>query len=178
MAYRSPSCLPSFLPPPSSLPISNLSRMPWRGLLVVSGLRTLDRNVTHDIRVTAVETDGDNRMDLWPQVFSAHCLAYELPVLRPVQEWVRRHQPPICTFMSDRLRDPNENAVNNTTFRSLSRLLYENQTVALSPWPDHSRFPGAGIIIFPTENTSSLLIGAMFLASPFPDFVAPSYATP
>lgn len=36
--------------------------------------------------------------------------------------------------------------------------------------------PGAGIIIFPAQNSSSLLVGALFLSTQFPDFVvgAPS----
>ena len=50
-------------------------------------------------------------------------------MLREVQAWTKRHAPPICTFLPDRLRDANDNVVNQTNFRSLSRVLFENQMV-------------------------------------------------
>lgn len=46
--------------------------------------------------------------------------------------------------------------------------------VAIAPWNAHDRLPGAGIIIYPAQNSSALLVGAIFLTSPFPEFVAPS----
>lgn len=91
--------------------------------------------------------------------------------------------------MPDRHRDPNINTVNQTTFRSLSRILFETQTVsiedkffdrpidgvcefkvAVSSWGSDD-IPGAGVIIFPAQNSSSLLVGALFLTDPFPAFV-------
>jgi len=72
--------------------------------------------------------------------------------------------------MPNRLRDPNATTVNQANFRSFSRILFENQMVALAPW--YGRIPGAGIIIYPTQNSTALLVGAIFLSSPFPEFVA------
>jgi hypothetical protein len=55
MVFRLPTHLESFLPPPSQqVPQSK----PWRGTLVVN-LRTIDKGITKELRVTAVETDGD-----------------------------------------------------------------------------------------------------------------------
>jgi len=98
---------------------------------------------------------------------------HDRPLLGQVQDWVRRHAPPLCTFMPDRLRDPSATTVNQANFRSFSRILFENQMVALAPW-HHGRVPGAGIIVYPAQNSTALLIGAIFLSSPFPDFVAHS----
>lgn len=42
--------------------------------------------------------------------------------------------------------------------------------VGISSWGSDA-IPGAGVIIFPASNSSSLLVGALFLTSPFPDFV-------
>jgi hypothetical protein len=56
MVFRLPTHLDSFVPPPPELvPQSG----PWRGTLVVSGLRASDKAATQDLSVTAVETDGD-----------------------------------------------------------------------------------------------------------------------
>lgn len=52
--------------------------------------------------------------------------------MRDMQAWVRRHKPPLCTFLPDRLRDPAETATNQAQFRSLSRMLFENQMVSAS----------------------------------------------
>lgn len=56
MVFRLPTHLDSFVPPPSEVvPQSG----PWRGTLVVSGLRASDKGTAQDLSVTAVETDGD-----------------------------------------------------------------------------------------------------------------------
>lgn len=68
----------------------------------------------------------------WPPQFFAQ-LAHGRPILNEVRAWIRQHAPPISTFMPDRLPDPDTNVVNLTTFRSLSRMLFENQIVRASP---------------------------------------------
>lgn len=50
--------------------------------------------------------------------------------LSDLQDWVRRHKPPVCMFMPDRLPDVNVSKVNEGKFRSLSRLMIENQVVS------------------------------------------------
>lgn len=172
MVFRLPTHLDSFVPPPSQ---QAADQRPWRGALIVSGMRSSDRSSSQTIRVTAVETDGDNRADLWPSQFFTRIV--HRPILKDLQSWVKRHSPPLCTFMPDRHRDPNINQVNQTTFRSLSRILFENQTVAVASWGSDD-IPGAGIIIFPAQNSSSLLVGALFLADPFPAFVAGTSSPP
>ncbi|KAG6853355.1 hypothetical protein C0991_005029 [Blastosporella zonata] len=172
MVFRLPTHLDSFVPPPSQ---QALDQRPWRGALTVSGMRPSDRGSSQMIRVTAVETDGDNRADLWPSEFFTRIT--QRPVLKDLQAWVKRHAPPLCTFMPERHRDPNINAVNQTTFRSLSRILFENQTVAVASWGT-ADIPGAGIIIFPAQNSSSLLVGALFLSDPFPLFIAGTPSPP
>jgi hypothetical protein len=125
--------------------------------LVVT-FRGVEKAVSQQLRVTAVETDGDkfrassvftpppsgltnrffSRVDLWPSQLFVHP-TYDNPILREVQAWTKRHTPPICTFLPDRLRDANDNTVNQTNFRSLSRILFENQMVSSNlnfcPWP-------------------------------------------
>ncbi|KAF9500602.1 hypothetical protein BDN71DRAFT_1028871 [Pleurotus eryngii] len=169
MVYRLPTHLESFVPPPSAqVPQSR----PWRGALIISGMRASDKGSNQEIRITAVETDGDNtrsRMDLWPQQFFAR-IVHEQVILQDVQAWVRHNNPPLCTFIADRLRDPNGNTVNQTNFRSLSRILFDSQTIAIASW-NTDKIEGAGMIIYPSQNSSALLVGALFLYAPFPDFI-------
>lgn len=75
--------------------------------------------------------DPVSRIDLWPTQLIFH-IAHGRLILKDIQAWVNRHAPPLCTFMPDRVRDTNLNAVNQATFRSLSRILFESQTVRLS----------------------------------------------
>lgn len=49
--------------------------------------------------------------------------------LNDFRAWVRRHAPPICTFMPDRVHEPNADAANQKNFASLSRILLLNQMV-------------------------------------------------
>ena len=60
------SCLPSnlenFVPPPSE---QRSQPPPWRGSFVVRGANS-DRNITQEIFVTAVETDGEKYVDESP----------------------------------------------------------------------------------------------------------------
>ena len=69
-------------------------------------------------------------MDLWPSELFVRVL-HGHRLLRDVQAYVRRYTPPQVTFMADRLGDPNAQVVNQTTFRSLSRILYENEMVII-----------------------------------------------
>lgn len=56
MVFRLPTTLEPFIPPPSQ---QVAEQRPWRGALVVSGMRPSDRSSAQTIRVTAVETDGE-----------------------------------------------------------------------------------------------------------------------
>lgn len=132
------------------------------------GMRPSDLGSNQEIRVTAVETDGDSDVRRWPSQFFAQ-LAHGRPILKEVRAWIHQHAPPISTFMPDRLPDPDTNVVNLTTFRSLSRMLFENQIVAIAGWGTDN-FPGGGIIIIPAEHSSALLVAALFF-SQFPDII-------
>ncbi|KAF7351423.1 hypothetical protein MSAN_01574300 [Mycena sanguinolenta] len=168
MVFRLPTHLDSLIPPPSTQAQSANAGRPWRGTLTVRGMRLSDLGSNQEIRVTAVETDGDSDVRRWPSHFFAE-LAHGRPILREVRTWIQQHAPPISTFMPDRLPDPDANIVNQTTFRSLSRMLFENQIVAIARWaPD--TFPGGGIIIIPAEHSSALLVAALFFAQ-FPDII-------
>ncbi|KAG7448444.1 uncharacterized protein BT62DRAFT_706570 [Guyanagaster necrorhizus] len=202
MTYRLPSNLESFVPPPaaqSSGPTSALTH-PWRGTFIVSGMRASDKSSNQEIRVTAVETDGDNRVHTWPtNVMFSLTSPCALSIMSQVQSYIRqnRNSPiPLCTILPDRLRDPNTNAVNLSNFRNLSRILYENEMVALASLSSASTPgtpqapPSSGILIFPASNSTALLVGALFLdGESFPDFVlsamknargdmSPSFASP
>ncbi|KAK0203898.1 hypothetical protein DFS33DRAFT_1384167 [Desarmillaria ectypa] len=184
MTYRLPSNLESFVPPPAaqtSAPTSALTH-PWRGTFIVSGMRASDKSSNQEIRVTAVETDGDNRVHTWPMhiVFSL-ASPYALSITSQVQSYIRQNRSspiPLCTILPDRLRDPNTNAVNLSNFRNLSRILYDNEMVALASLSSVSTPetpqapPSSGILIFPAPNSTALLVGALFLdGESFPDFV-------
>lgn len=144
MVFRLPTPLNSLIPPPSAqIP----EQMPWRCSLNVTGMRVSDKDSHQTIHVTAVETDGDmcvagpifclfsyfcycSRADLWPLQLTSQ-ITHGHQILQDVYAWVNRYTPPLCTFMPDRYRDPNLNAVNQTAFRSLSRILFETQTVCI-----------------------------------------------
>ncbi|KAJ7017174.1 hypothetical protein C8F04DRAFT_1157391 [Mycena alexandri] len=168
MVFRLPTHLDNLIPPPSTQGQSASAGRPWRGTLTVRGMRSSDLGSNQEIRVTAVETDGDSDVRRWPSQFFAQ-LAHGRPILREVRAWIHQHTPPISTFMPDRLSDPDTNVVNMTTFRSLSRMLFENQIVAIAGWGPDS-FPGGGIIIIPAEHSSALLVAALFF-SQFPDII-------
>lgn len=54
-----------------------------------------------------------------------------------------------------------------------SQLIYSTRRcfqVAIAYWNTET-ITGAGIIIYPAQNSSALLVGALLLTSPFPDFV-------
>ena len=41
----------------------------------------------------------------------------------------------------------------------------------MAPWAEHGGLTGSGIIILPTTSSDGLLVGAIFLDEPFPDFL-------
>ncbi|KAJ6557873.1 hypothetical protein B0H19DRAFT_1261459 [Mycena capillaripes] len=168
MVFRLPTHLDNLIPPPSTQAQSVTAGRPWRGTLTVRGMRASDLGSNQEIRVTAVETDGDSDVRRWPSQFFAQ-LAHGRPILREVRAWIHQNTPPISTFMPDRLPDPDANVVNLATFRSLSRLLFEKQIVAIAGWGTDN-FPGGGIIIIPAEHSSALLVAALFF-SQFPDII-------
>ncbi|KAF5348395.1 hypothetical protein D9758_010916 [Tetrapyrgos nigripes] len=200
MVFRIPTHLEYFVPPSAPLiPADTQSALthPWRGKLVVSGLRASDIEGSQEIRVTAVETDGEtppSSSHLWPSslIFT---VTNALPILKQLQDYIRtaaqQGRPvPMCTFMPERQRDPDAHTVNQTLFRSLSRILWQDQHVAVVPFSaspklSHSPYPNRsmGILIYPASNSTTMLIGAIFLnpSEGLPDFVnaaQPSHSSP
>ncbi|KAF7289858.1 hypothetical protein MIND_01360200 [Mycena indigotica] len=189
MVFRLPTHLDNFIPPPAAQAHSHMSSRPWRGTLTVRGMRLSDPASNQEIRVTAVETDGDSDVARWPTHFFAH-IAHGRPIQRQVREWIQQHAPPISTFMPDRHPDPDSNVVNVATFRSLSRMLFEQQLVAIAPWGTDSSFTGGGLVIVPAEHSSALLVAALFFSqlpeiitgpssssAPFPQTLTPLVTT-
>ena len=148
MVFRLPTQLETLVPPPA---VQHPQPPPWRGSIVVTGVRNSDRSSSQEIFVTAVETDGEKYVDMirrdcsliwtrpsraqqWPSRFFFNIL-HDQPVLRDFQAWVKGCIPPLplCTFMPNRLRDHNMHTVNQTNFRSLSRVLFDGQTVRGCP---------------------------------------------
>jgi hypothetical protein len=43
--------------------------------------------------------------------------------------------------------------------------------VAIAPWTASDRLPGAGVVLYPSQHSNNLLLGAILLTSPFPDFI-------
>jgi hypothetical protein len=80
-----------------------------------------------------IDSIAPSRASHWPETFYVR-VVHERPVLRDIKAWIKECVPPlpICTFMPIRLREQNANAVNQSNFRSLSRILFENQVVCLS----------------------------------------------
>ncbi|EKM75164.1 hypothetical protein AGABI1DRAFT_109620 [Agaricus bisporus var. burnettii JB137-S8] len=174
MVYRLPtnhSLVPS--PVDQSQVLLSPPVTPWRGSLIVSGTRPSDRAGSQDVRVAALEIDGDSRVRDWPPQFFARVL-HEKRVLHEVITHIDQHHPPMCTFVADRhIRDSRLNSANEIMFRNLSRVLYENETVVIVPWGTPA-LRGAGMIIYPAQNSSSLLVGALFFDRPFPAFLGSS----
>ncbi|KIK63347.1 hypothetical protein GYMLUDRAFT_241845 [Collybiopsis luxurians FD-317 M1] len=188
MVFRVPTHLESLIPPPASQipnPADAVSS-PWRGQFLVSGIRASDRGSNVEIRITGAETDGDTQSHLWPRRFIFSVASpHALPILPQLQHYLRNRSPriPLTTFMPDRIRDPDQNAVNQSHFRSLSQLLWDGKLVVIVPISISGDSSGRhGILLFPTEITSrssssnsrSVIFGAMFLTPTdfFPDFVS------
>jgi len=166
MAYRLPTHLESLIPPPAE---QVQQRRPWQGVLTLTFMNA-GQGTLQDVYVTAAETDGESRMDLWPRRFYVYLGAGRTPH-NEVKGWVKRYTPPICALMPDKLPDSAANALNQANFANLCRMLLDNQILALAPW-GLDNLPGAGMMIYPTSSSSSLLVGAVFLSGPFPEFAA------
>ncbi|KAJ7599129.1 hypothetical protein C8J56DRAFT_1158139 [Mycena floridula] len=107
--------------------------------------------------------------------------------LDTMHAWLAQYQQqsqqslPMVTFIPDRLRDPNAQQVNLAHFRNLSRVLWESRTVAMVPWNTPTGTgtinfgsSSGGILIYPAQNSSTLLVGAVFIDQPFPDLATAS----
>ncbi|KAJ3558279.1 hypothetical protein NM688_g1018 [Phlebia brevispora] len=92
-------------------------------------------------------------------------------MLREVHDWIKVNTPPMCVFMADRLPEAAAHAANTAQFEAIAGALLQNQFVAIAPWNVPDRITGAGIILFPTTTSRSILVGALFLNSNFPDFI-------
>ncbi|KAH9965212.1 hypothetical protein BC827DRAFT_1265240 [Russula dissimulans] len=166
MAYRLPTQLGSLVPPPAG---QAQQRRPWQGILTLTFVNGAQGSF-QDVYVTAAETDGECRIDLWPRRFYVYLGARRIQP-NDIKAWVKRYAPPICALMPDRLPDPTANGLNQAAFANLSRMLLENQFLALAPW-GMDNLPGAGMMIYPSPSSPSLLVGAIFLSGPFPEFAA------
>ncbi|KDQ57273.1 hypothetical protein JAAARDRAFT_107789, partial [Jaapia argillacea MUCL 33604] len=173
MAFRLPTHLESLVPPPVA---QRPEHKPWRGTftLMPNGSATTASQVLY---ATAAETEGDNRTELWPANFFIQHM-YPTIELQEIQSWVKRHSVPLCMFMPDRLPYSNDSKANEGGFRSLARFLSENKMIAVAPWNAPDRFSGAGILLFPTQASSGLLVGAIFLQTGFPPFVGSTPTSP
>lgn len=235
MVTRLPTHLDAVIPPPlpslqtQEVHVSTLLK-PWRGIFLVSGTRASDISSNVEIRVTGVETDGDmyvnslicaflpdlsppfnSKSHIWPPriVFSI-TVPHALPILSQLRDYIKNRFPPIplTTFLPERLRDPDRNVVNQTHFHSLSRLLWDSQSVRFSCRHHYAEISlyktyqvavvpispsdfttsvsfsqgtaRQGMLIYPAANSTSLLIGAIFLTpeDTFPDFVLFAHAMP
>ncbi|KAH6890147.1 hypothetical protein BKA70DRAFT_394775 [Coprinopsis sp. MPI-PUGE-AT-0042] len=163
MVFRIPTQLDSFSSS-NGQSVPRRSR-PWRGSFLVPGLHPSDRGRADYIQVSAVETDGDNRSQLWPQEFTVQNL--HRPLLQQVMHYVQQYAPPTCNFLPERL-NPEYHETNRANFRALSRALSENNEVAIVRWNNQT---GGGIIVYPATNSGAYLIGAIFYESDFPDFI-------
>ncbi|KIK67845.1 hypothetical protein GYMLUDRAFT_36628 [Collybiopsis luxurians FD-317 M1] len=121
---------------------------------------------------------------MWPsRILFSITVPHALPILSQLQGYMTTRSPPIpvTTFLPERIRDPDRNVINQTHFRSLSRMLWDSQLVAIVPisLPDSAASPpfshGSrhGMLVYPVGNSTSLLVGAIFLSpqDTFPDFV-------
>jgi len=163
--------LPTPFDPLSSDSSRNAQARPWRGTFSVHGVSLFPpRDATGQqlLFATSAETEGDNisRVELWPKHFNIY-VTRQTCRLSDIQAYIRTHPQPLCMFMPDR----HGGSSNEANFRTLARTMTENQMIAIAPWNDPERLPGAGILLFPTASSTALLVGVIFLESPFPDFL-------
>ncbi|KAK1230585.1 hypothetical protein PQX77_006322 [Marasmius sp. AFHP31] len=190
MVYRVPTQLESFVPPPGShisRPTTAPAIQPWRGRFIVSGMRASDVGSNQEIKITALEADGVTYCELWPQTLIFSITAPNaVPIYAQLQNYLETKPASVslATFLPERQRDNDATAVNQTKFRTLSRLLWDRQLVAVVSFPLPSQGPsppnspsgpsagsGAGLLIYPVPTSTAMLLGAVFIAEPFPDFV-------
>ncbi|KAJ3536380.1 hypothetical protein NMY22_g6056 [Coprinellus aureogranulatus] len=177
MVFLVPSQFDSFVPPPTGAgqrAPEDSSTRPWNGDLVVAGLRPSDRTLSERIHVSAIETDGENRVESWPNEFALNILytSSERDIRREMSHWVSQTGQPTVNFMPSRMRGSNQHDTNIALFRNLSKVLIENHTVAVASWRTGELvYQGSGVIIYPAPNSSAYLIGAVFHSTDFPDFI-------
>ncbi|EJC98209.1 uncharacterized protein FOMMEDRAFT_143305 [Fomitiporia mediterranea MF3/22] len=181
MVFRLPTPFDAIVPSPPSSTRRVRHTRPWRGVFILHGINLFQSpDGQQRLLVASAETEGDksSRTDLWPKQFEVH-IAQPACRIADVQAWVTRNDIPLCMFMPDRHASDGTSAgmsvtTNEAHFRALSRVLVENQLLCIAPWPAPG-FPetrtGAGILIFPSAASMGLLIGAVFLNTPFPDFM-------
>ncbi|KAK7680222.1 hypothetical protein QCA50_016731 [Cerrena zonata] len=164
--FRLPTHLESFIPPPrDQVPTSR----PWTGTLQLPPTHAF---AAQSLFCTVAETEGENsHVELWPSRFDVQIIR-QTPLLQEVQAWVRANTPPMCMFMPARVAEGEGHKTNQAGFEAFAAMLAENQLVAIVPWNAPDRLSGGGIIIFPTRASRALLVGAVFLHVPFPDFMA------
>ncbi|TFK68345.1 hypothetical protein BDN72DRAFT_879081 [Pluteus cervinus] len=175
MVFRLPTPIDSHVPPPNQQPAP---ARPWRGTLIVSGMQSSGNSTgaRQDILVTAVETDGDRKssyLELWDGQRVGRVVS-EQTLLPQVQSWVQTARPGLVTIVPDRIRDSNRHTENANAFRDLAASLYQNQTVAIIPGSP------IGIILFPSQNSSAVLMCALLPVSPqpLPPFITPTMLQP
>ncbi|OCB88537.1 hypothetical protein A7U60_g4352 [Sanghuangporus baumii] len=179
MVFRLPTPFDTIMP---AAPQANGRRSrprPWRGTFVLHGINLFQSpDGQQRLFVASAETEGNNRTDLWPKHFDMHIIQSTC-LLSDVQNWVTRNEIPLCMFMPDRhaaggVGSPGSIA-NEAHFRTLSGVLSENQLLCMAPWPNPGYAEtrsGAGILVFPNAASTGLLIGAVFLDTPFPDILS------
>ncbi|KAF6748115.1 hypothetical protein DFP72DRAFT_581320 [Ephemerocybe angulata] len=175
MVFLVPSQFETFAPapaPPGQRPLGGAPTRPWNGDLVATGLRPSNRTLSERIPVSAIETDGESRLESWPNEFVLQILYTDRDLRREMSQWVSANAQPTCNFVPARLRASGQRDTILANFRNLSRVLNENHTVAIAPWrTGELPYQGSGIIIYPSENSGAYLIGAVFHSGRFPDFV-------
>ncbi|KLO13721.1 hypothetical protein SCHPADRAFT_349891 [Schizopora paradoxa] len=162
--------LPTPFDPMSSDSSRNAQSRPWRGTFSLHGISLFpprDASGQQLLFATSAETEGDNRVELWPKHFNIY-VTRQTCRLSDIQAYIRTNPQPLCMFMPDR----HGGSQNEANFRTLARTMTENQMIAIAPWNDPERLPGAGILLFPTTSSTALLVGVIFLNSPFPDFLS------
>ncbi|THH03416.1 hypothetical protein EW145_g6278 [Phellinidium pouzarii] len=167
MVFRLPTPFDSLVPASNH----NIHSRPWRGVFTLHGINLFRRtNEQQKLFVASAETEGDNQTDLWPKHFNVY-LTQQSCRLSDIQAWVRRHDVPLCMFMPDRHATGPDALGNETHFRSLARIMIENQMVCIGPWSNPEALAGSGVLIFPNLSSTGLLIGAVFLNNAFPEFL-------
>jgi len=121
------------------------------------------RNATlQEIFVTAAETEGDNRVDLWKPRLSLHVTRAQMSS-RDISAMMQRQSVSLCAFMPDRLPDPDAHSANQKHFHTLSQMLSRNNLVAFAPFDTNNR-RGPGVLIFSVLTPAdSLLAGAVLM---------------
>lgn len=159
MSFRLPTNPDAFVPPPSEQ--LTLAK-PWRGSFVYPQAQPSRSATLQEIFVTAAETEGDNRVELWKRRLSLHVTRSQMSS-RDITAMMQRQSVSLCAFMPDRLQDPNAHSANQKHFNMLSQMLSRNNLVAFAPFDSNNR-RGPGVLIFSVLTPAdSLLAGAVLM---------------